>query len=195
LASLHLACTLALRSLVSCSSADLAHTGLAKVANSDALALSVYLQGLGFNIDADRVNKLLVLLAVLVIECGGGLALAVGMALSDKGMSAQPVRRGATHPIMTSSIEMRAIAAEESRVRTVHSSRQTSRARILAMVRDANGVLRTGHRALADSLGISPTRAGQLLRDLAIGGVIRVRTSKMGSVITFAQSPALRCQS
>ena len=52
---------------------ELATTGPAKLANSDAVALSVYLQGLGLNIDADRVNKLLVLLAVLVIECGGGL--------------------------------------------------------------------------------------------------------------------------
>ena len=63
--------------------ADLAKTGPAKVANADALALATYLQALGLTIDADRVNKLLVLLAVLVIECGGGLALAVGMALSD----------------------------------------------------------------------------------------------------------------
>ena len=64
--------------------ADLAHAGSAKVANSDVQALAAYLQGLGLSIDADRVNKLLVLLAVLVIECGGGLSLAVGMALSDR---------------------------------------------------------------------------------------------------------------
>jgi hypothetical protein len=65
-------------------SADLAHTGPAKVANSDAVALAVYLQAIGLSIDADRVNKLLVLLAVLCIEAGGGLSLAVGMALSDR---------------------------------------------------------------------------------------------------------------
>ena len=60
--------------------AELATTGPAKLANSDAVALAAYLQGLGIGIDADRANKLLVLLAVLVIECGGGLALAVGIA-------------------------------------------------------------------------------------------------------------------
>jgi len=43
------------------------------VANSDAVALAGYLSGLGVETTADRVNKLLVLLAVLVIECGGGL--------------------------------------------------------------------------------------------------------------------------
>src|SRR5947209_149708 len=62
--------------------AELAMTGPAKIANSDAVALATYLQGLGIGMDADRVNKLLVLLAVLVIECGGGLSLAVGLSLS-----------------------------------------------------------------------------------------------------------------
>ena len=50
--------------------ADLAKAGPEKLANSDAAALSSYLQALGLNVDADRVNRLLVLLAVLVIECG-----------------------------------------------------------------------------------------------------------------------------
>ena len=53
-------------------------------------------------------------------------------------------------------------------------------------IRDANGVLRTGHRALGEALGISATRAGQLLRQLAADGAIRVRASKTGSVITLA---------
>src|SRR3954454_6194159 len=68
---------------------DLARTGPSKVANSDAVALATYLQALGLSIDADRVNKLLVLLAALVIECGGGLALTVGMALGEGGRSGQ----------------------------------------------------------------------------------------------------------
>jgi hypothetical protein len=40
-------------------------------------------------IEADRLNDLLTLLAVVMIECGGGLALAVGMALSDGMRSGQ----------------------------------------------------------------------------------------------------------
>ena len=62
--------------------AELVKAGPARVANSDAVALAAYLQALGLNIDADRINKLLALLAVLVIECGGGFSLAVGMSLS-----------------------------------------------------------------------------------------------------------------
>jgi hypothetical protein len=62
--------------------ADLAKTQPAKVANSDASALTGYLSAVGVDVSPDRVNRLLVLLAVLVIEMGGGLALTVGMALS-----------------------------------------------------------------------------------------------------------------
>lgn len=57
--------------------------GPSKVANTDAAALSMYLQALGINAQADTINRLLVLLAVVTIECGGGLSLAVGMALSE----------------------------------------------------------------------------------------------------------------
>jgi hypothetical protein len=81
--------------------ADLAHVGPAKVANSDAAALAMYLQGLGLTIDADRVNKLLVLLAVLVIKCGGGLALAVGMALSEGGLSGALREQGTANGAQT----------------------------------------------------------------------------------------------
>jgi hypothetical protein len=63
----------------------------AHVANTDAKALQRYLGALEIRIDADRLNDLLTLLAVLVIECGGGMALAVGMALSEKPLCEQPV--------------------------------------------------------------------------------------------------------
>ena len=53
------------------------------------------------------------------------------------------------------------------------------------MVRNANGALRTGHRALGEALGVSATRVGQLLRALVADGAIRVRAGKTGSVITL----------
>ena len=53
----------------------------AKAANSDAKALARYLSAAGVEIGTDRLNDLLVLLAVLMVEAGGGLSLALGMAL------------------------------------------------------------------------------------------------------------------
>ena len=55
----------------------------ARQANSDAAAISAYLSALGWSVHTDTLNKLLALLAVLVIELGGGASLAIGMALSQ----------------------------------------------------------------------------------------------------------------
>src|SRR5262245_40753221 len=49
----------------------------ARVANSDAKALTRYLGALGLEIGPDRLNDLLVLLSVIMVEVGGGLSLAI----------------------------------------------------------------------------------------------------------------------
>ncbi len=66
--------------------ADLTAAKPMKQANSDAAALVGYLAAIGVNATPDTVNKWLVILAVLVVEMGGGLSLAIGMALSDSGV-------------------------------------------------------------------------------------------------------------
>jgi hypothetical protein len=85
--------------------AELTAHGSPRPANSDAVAMATFLQAIGLRLDADRVNKLLALLAVLCIECGGGLSLAVGMALGDKEMSGQAVHRGVLTPACRRSLE------------------------------------------------------------------------------------------
>jgi len=63
-------------------SSELSSIQPARVANSDAKVLTRYLGALGFEVSPDRLNDLLVLLAVVTIETGGGLSLSIGMALS-----------------------------------------------------------------------------------------------------------------
>lgn len=53
-----------------------------KAANTDATALVSYLAAVGIHATTDRLNKLLVLLTVLVVECGGGVSLAIAISLS-----------------------------------------------------------------------------------------------------------------
>ena len=84
-------------------SAELARLPTAKVANSDAKALARYLAALGADVTPERLNDLLVLLAVLMIEAGGGLSLAIGMALS--GPAAAP--RGCRRPSQPHSLNIR----------------------------------------------------------------------------------------
>lgn len=155
-------------------------------ANSDMHALAGYLMAFGMPVSGDTLNKALILLAVITIEMGGGLALTLAMSLSDKGSGAQPVQTSPVHPQPQEPSTSLNNQGQIMPTRTVHSPAQTSRDRLLDMVRDAQGGLRTGHRGLGEQLGVSATRAGQLLRDLAADGSIRVRSSKTGSVITLA---------
>ena len=61
--------------------ADLAKITPARQANSDAKALARYLSAVGIDASPERLNDLLVVLAILLIEAGGGLSLAVGLSL------------------------------------------------------------------------------------------------------------------
>jgi hypothetical protein len=170
--------------------ADLAHTPT-KLANSDAVALSVYLQALGFNIDADRVNKLLALLAVLCIECGGGLALAVGMALSDRPATeceraaANGARTVSTTPLALENAQAQQMPVVPGASGGSQQGEAPTRLKLLQMVTDATGILRTSERALGSRLGVSSTRARRLLCELVAAGAIKVRTSATGTTITL----------
>jgi predicted transcriptional regulator len=55
-----------------------AHEQQGKVANADAVILAAYLQAIGIGASADRLNLILVLIAVLILECGAGLCFALG---------------------------------------------------------------------------------------------------------------------
>jgi hypothetical protein len=170
--------------VMSAAEGELAAHGSSRLANSDAVALATYLQALGLSIDAERVNKLLVLLAVLVIECGGGLALAVGMALSDGPLSerergpANGARIVCTPPLAQENVKARQVPVIPGASATAGGWQQgeaPARHKLLQMVGDAAGVLRTSERALGSRLGISSTRARQLLSELAAAGAIKLR--------------------
>lgn len=60
-----------------------------------------------------------------------------------------------------------------------------TRLKLLQMVTDAAGVLRTSERALGSRLGISSTRARRLLSELAASGAIKLRASSTGTTITL----------
>jgi uncharacterized membrane protein len=168
---------------------ELAHTGPAKVANSDAVTIAAYLQGLGLDIDADRVNKLLVLLAVLVIECGGGLALAVGMALgqgqterAEGTQGTQQVTQGTLG--VPSSVPLPQQLPQPSAFPSVPQRfTETVEAAFLRMLRERGGQIMAGQRTLGRTLGVSATHINRVLAKLSEAGVISLDATRRGSAI------------
>ena len=76
-------------------SRDLASIKPSKQANSDSVALSRYLIAIGLHMTPDRLDDLLALLAVLMIEAGGSLSLAIGMALQEPARGPAEAPKGA----------------------------------------------------------------------------------------------------
>lgn len=182
-----------LRSEIDKATAQLGRLPPARVANSDAVALATYLQGLGFTgADPDRLNKLLVLLAVLVIECGGGLSLAIGMSLS----ATDPHERNASH----TAIVERSAPVQGQDIGTGHRDRPkprtvvspgTSETRLLAMLRDRGGQIIAGQRTFAEALGVSKTQVHRLLTELAAAQRISIEVGRRGTAVRLIGEAAL----
>lgn len=172
---------------------------ITKVANSDAVALTAYLNGLGVEVEVDRLNKLLVLLAVLCIECGGGLALAVGMSLQVSG-AAVTGGREASGEVSSDEPQMSRKASGELSTSTSNlqptqsvtlpalplpasSNRDTAGLHLLALLQKRGGVLIGGQRRMAELLGWSKSWTHRVLHELAESGHVQLNTDSRGTVV------------
>jgi hypothetical protein len=65
-----------------------------------------------------------------------------------------------------------------------------ARLRLLDKVATGQGVLRTSLRTLSTELGVSQTRARQLLAELVSAGAVKVRSSATGTVVSLVTPAA-----
>jgi hypothetical protein len=148
----------------------------------------------GAKVSTDRVC--LVLLAVLVSECGGGLALAVGMSLSeDQEQSVrEPMLRNERSLRSTRSVpdtvngrkELPRTRSEPSPNSLVfapvrYGSRKAGREALIMVLRERGGPLRSMRR-LAQHLETSPTMLHTVVGELIAEGTVSVVTGRQGSV-------------
>jgi hypothetical protein len=174
---------------------ELASTGPTRQANSDAKALSSYLLAVGLDTDAERVNKLLVLLAVLMIEAGGGLSLALGMALGGR-----PPSRDWPHVSSPPDSGRPTLNAPDALPFGCPTAPGTVRVQPAVTVRPPDderdgavvGWLRghggrtVGVRRLADALGRPRSTVSDQLRRLASQGHVSLTRGRRGLVIELA---------
>jgi hypothetical protein len=144
------------------------------------------------------VNTVLALLSVLLIELGGSVSLAIGMAFSIAEMPAQNVTAQPTstvQEVFAGSAQVKPVRTVLERrgaanpVRTVSADVQAPtvspvRERLLADVRGTSGGLRGTRETLAVRYNVSPTRITQVLKQLQSSGAVRVRVNRSGTVVT-----------
>jgi biotin operon repressor len=163
----------------------------AKVANSDAKALARYLSAAGLDIAPDRLNDLLVLLAVLTIEAGGGLSLALGMALGSTpagaadhaGQPEKPLADHANHSGQAAATL--ADHREPLRPSVPAIVAQLVEPDIVRCLRAAGGKVESLRR-LADQIGRSRSAITAEVHKLAAAGVVALARGRHGMVVSLA---------
>jgi hypothetical protein len=166
---------------------QLAITGPAKQANSDAKAVSSYLSAIGLDVDADRVSRLLVLLSVLIVECGAGLSLTVGLSLSATQASVPQAASGQDTQLRTSQTTAADAAqdAPNAAGRTLPDTRTASvqTSGLEDWLRGQGGKAHVGMRRLGAALGCSPSAAHDAVRRAAAAGVVRATPGPRGTAL------------
>lgn len=184
------------------------------VANADAVALQGFAVALGIKVDTDTLNRLLVVLAVLVIELGGGLAFAVGQGLAQSVPDRATVHRQTVQNARGTSLEAPQTArcgvdgqsvpplsqptalavssfatdARQSAVPVLTSGTSSPEAAILSIVQNRGGAVIGTQRSMAEQFGLSRSVVNRTLHDLATAGRITLATSARGTVVTLASA-------
>ena len=128
------------------------------------VALATYLQALGLSLDADRVNSFL---ATTVIECDGGLSLAVGMALSEeRAFSGEPREdfgERASGAVTTSANQAPADRSIQMPRSPSPKPQRSARDGLLELLANAKGPPWVCQEGLAEALGVTSARVRQAL--------------------------------
>ena len=172
-----------------------ATTHSAPVSDADPLAstLAAYARATGHDIEPDTITPWLALIPVLFLELGSALALVVTRSLSAAPASAA----AATSPAQTLLPKCAAPTpgtnapkprSKLPRSRNGKPPRGTPRpgANVIELLRSHGGKLEGGQRGIAKALGVSKSRANELLNQLAAAGDVIMATSRAGTSVRVA---------
>lgn len=171
--------------------AELAGLRPAKVANSDAVALARYLTALGADITPQRLNDLLVLLSVLMLELGGSAAIAIGMALTGPVASTDQPRPATTNTPAELARTVRTPAPAVAAVQLLQPSVTAARlsgSDIIGCLQASGGQIE-GVRRLAVRVGRPRSTVSDECHRLAAAGQVTLTRGPKGMVLALAARP------
>jgi hypothetical protein len=147
--------------------------------------LARYLAALGADIGPDRLNDLLVLLTVALVEMGGGLSLALGMALSA-APAGRPEAAASTPADQPGQSDQPPVHAQSSTLATAPVHPAMRPCTVVDWVAGQGGRALTSRRKLADALGRPPTTVADELARLVAAGAVRATPGPRGTVLELA---------
>lgn len=182
-----------LRQALAAAEHDMATTPPTTKGDPAASALATYLAAFGLSVAVASLSEWLALMPVLALEIGSALALVlvngtrVGTGALEHGTQTAPEGlRFRCTGVPSVSEGMSEGTAEGPSAGLCEAPMAAPRnaplkAALLTHLRDAGGSLRTGQRALAKTLGASPTELHRTLHALAATGVIALNAAPTGT--------------
>ncbi|MBA4130052.1 MAG: hypothetical protein C0519_01360 [Hyphomicrobium sp.] len=170
--------------------------GPAPIADADPLAsaLASYARATGHDVEPDTIAPWLALIPVLFLELGSALALVVVRALGDPTPPPAPKANGegpvddtpASEPPPAASEPVPVAVSRPKTPRRTSRGRRDAAANVIDLVKARGGIVEGGQREIARTLGISKSRANEVLSDLAKSGALEVATSRTGTTVKLA---------
>ena len=180
-----------LRSQLATAETALAGIGTGKTADPGSVALAIYFAALGITVDPARLGDWLVLVGVLALEVGSALGVVLvrtdGAAGTAGQVASVPATVEAERLPESGPANLPVIPLVTEGVQGANTGVvQTTREKVLALIRDSGGSVRASQRTIAGQIGVSPSRLNTVLSDLASEGVVKMRTGATGTVLAMA---------
>lgn len=161
-------------------------SGTKAIANTDAVALQGFAKAFGMDASPEVLNRLLVVLSVLVIELGGGLAFAVAQGLRVERVSVDHVDPTPADITEVKAQEMRVIQGDTDGDPIAPAPLlpvDSHAGRLIRLLQDRGGQVIGGQRAVASLLNTSQATVNRTLRELVDTGKITVEADKKGTSV------------
>lgn len=161
-------------------------------ANSDAAAIAAYLEAVGVRVGADTVAKLLVLLAVALLDIAPGLLLGSLAIAAASPTALASSKQGKGGMLVESPTPAPAPANPAANQSVTHGVKAYSSEGVVAALKTrllsdlAAGSRLTSHRRLAEQLGASVGSVQRAIGELELAGAIRARSERTGTRLELA---------
>ena len=141
-------------------------------ADPTASAVATYLSAIGLSVPIQALTDWLTLVPVIALEVGSALSLVLVRAVQPVPQVITEVSRGG---VQSPEIARPAL--------TSGAQKGTAKAALLSHVQANGGHVRVGVRGLAKALKVSPSRAHQVVGELATEGRLEVQATRSGTTL------------
>lgn len=159
--------------------------GVVSSADPGASALSSYLAALGVGVQPETVSRWLILVPVLALELGSTLSVLAMSLVSSPTPVPTADRVHPPAPTQKPPGQRASVQRQQQRRPAPTAPVGPAASSVLNLLAGSGGQLQLGQRAIGKALGISKSRVGQVLHQLAKEGAVVLNAGRSGTMVAL----------